>query len=88
MYLDSESLWDELAAARVGAYEHAFLMYQGDEPGVAARLRDVLADIDLLVWGTPGWRYFCGATKLRTGWVIDPEAFGAYDGADHLMLRQ
>jgi hypothetical protein len=37
-------------------------MYAGEALGLVAPLTDVLADLDLLYWGAPGYQYLCGAS--------------------------
>jgi hypothetical protein len=87
VHLDDPALGSTLERSRVGYFEHVFVIYAKDEPGLVARLRDISEDIDLLSWTSPGIRFFCGATRVDDEWRAEPGALGAYDGADHLTLR-
>ena len=84
----TEHFWDELAATRLGRFDHAFLMYAATERGVVGLLRDVIEDVDTLTWGAPGVRFLCGARRDEGEWTIEPAAFAAYDGADRLVVSE
>jgi hypothetical protein len=86
LHLDRDDLEQEIASTPFGRCEHAFFMFGPAEPGIVAPSREVIEDVDLLSWKAPGPKFFCG---VRAGeeWTVLVEAFGAYDGADHLYLR-
>jgi hypothetical protein len=87
VHRDALDLWDQVARTPVGAHEHAFFAWSGDEPGLIAPLRLIIGDIDVLTWDGAGWRYFCGARRWQGEWTLAPHDFGAYAGGDHLTLR-
>ena len=84
--LDSPDFWNDVNRTKLGPFAYGFLMYSGGEPGIVARLCDILQGLDVLTWKAPGDRFFCAATRVNE-WTLEPQVFGAYDGADHLLIR-
>ena len=81
---DASDLADQVRQARLGRHTHAYVMYDPDSPGLIAPLADVLADLDLLYWQAPGYRYLCGASAdLR----LSPDDLAEYADRGTVWLR-
>jgi len=73
---DAPDFEDQVRQARLGRHSHVYVMYAGDELGLIAPLADVLADLDLLYSGAPGYQYLCGASAdLR----LSPDDLAEYE---------
>lgn len=85
--LDSPQFWNALQRTKFGQFNCAFLMYDPAEPGIIAPLRELVDSVDELTWKAPGVRFLCGVVRRENRWTLEPDAFAAYDGGDHLLVR-